>query len=110
MRVPNAENAVIDIRKLRDYVLNPDYVEGRHKAILWRAALNISAVDAEELSPLLLEAVRSNDGKIGKLDDYGQRYTVDFVLEWRGKSAIIRAGWIIRHGSNVPRLTTAFPG
>ena len=109
MKVPFAENAVVDLRKLSDYLLDSDHIEGRHKAILWRAALEISAENAQEVSTFLLEAVRSNDARVGKLDDYGQRYTVDFVLEWRGKSAIIRSGWIICHGSNVPRLTTAYP-
>lgn len=109
MKVPFAENAVVDLRKLSDYLLDSDHIEGRHKAILWRAALDISAENAHDVSTFLLEAVRSNDAKMGKLDDYGQRYTVDFVLEWRGKSAIIRSGWIICHGSNVPRLTTAYP-
>ena len=69
----------------------------------------ITAEHADELSIELFTAVKSNDAKIGKFDRYGQRYTVDFLLEWRGKSAIIRSGWIIAHGSDVPRLTTAFP-
>ena len=109
MKIPFAEHAEIDIRKLRDYVLNPDHAAGKHKAILWFATLSITAEHADELSIELLTAVKSNDAKIGKFDRYGQRYTVDFLLEWRGKSAIIRSGWIIAHGSDVPRLTTAFP-
>ena len=34
---------------------------------------------------------------------------VDFLLEWRGKQAMIRSGWIIEHDSNTPRLTTCYP-
>ncbi len=109
MRVPYAENARIDIRKLKDYVLNPDHENGKHKAVLWKSALNITAEEAEELVVILLEAARTNEAKVGRFDAYGQRYTVDFLLEWKGKSAIIRSGWIIAHGSNIPRLTTAFP-
>lgn len=109
MRLPFAEDAEIDIRKLTDYVLNPKHATGKHKAILWSAALGITAEDAGELLVHLLEAVNANDAKIGKFDRYGQRYTIDFLLEWHGKSVIIRSGWIIKHGSNIPRLTTAFP-
>lgn len=109
MRVPFAENAEIDIRKLSDYVLNPGHANGRHKAILWSSALGITAEDAAELSAALLDAVIANNAAIGKVDYYGQRYTVDFLLEWRGKNAIIRTCWIVSCGSKTPRLTTAFP-
>lgn len=109
MRVPNAEFAVIDIRKLRNYVLDPLHSNGKHKAILWKSALGITADDAEELSRILLIAVIENDAVAGKFDRYGQRYTVDFSLEWSGKTAIIRTGWIISHETNIPRLTTAYP-
>lgn len=109
MRVPFAENAEVDVRKLAGYVLNPGHANGKHKAILWSSALGVTADDADKLSDALLDAVKSNEATIGKFDLYGQRYTVDFLLDWRGKSAIIRTGWIIRRGSKTPRLTTAFP-
>lgn len=32
MKLPNAENAVVSIEKLRDYSLNPNHPEGKHKA------------------------------------------------------------------------------
>lgn len=109
MRVPNAGSAEIDIRKLRDYVLNPLHPNGKHKAILWKAALGITADDAEELARILLIAVKENDAVTGRFDRYGQRYAVDFSLEWNGKTAIIRTGWIILHETNFPRLVTAYP-
>lgn len=39
MKLPNAENAVIDIAKLRDYSLNPNHPEGKHKARVFQAKL-----------------------------------------------------------------------
>jgi len=35
MKVPNADRAVVDIRKLRDYCLNLLHDEGKHKARLF---------------------------------------------------------------------------
>ena len=32
MKIPNAERAIVDIRKLRGYCLNPQHVKGKHKA------------------------------------------------------------------------------
>lgn len=107
--VPNAESAVVDIRKLRDYCLNSNHDEGKHKARLFSSILGITSSDAEDLRQVLLEIVKSQVAKPGRRDEFGQRYTIDFRLEWQGINANIRSGWIIEHGSNIPKLTTCYP-
>ena len=57
MKVPGAERAVVDARKLRDYCLNPAHPRGRHKARLFASALRIAQGDAEFLRIRLIEAV-----------------------------------------------------
>lgn len=47
--IPNAENAVVDIRKLRDYCLNPEHDEENHKARLFLNILRMTAEDVEEV-------------------------------------------------------------
>ncbi|CAN5134172.1 hypothetical protein BH20ACI1_BH20ACI1_07160 [soil metagenome] len=68
MFVPNAESAVVDIRKLRDYCLNPNHEIGKHKARVFASALNLTENDAEELQTALLEAVKVSNAEIGRLD------------------------------------------
>lgn len=109
MLIPNADNAVVDIRKLRDYCLNPEHDEGKHKARLFSTILGMTADDAEELRGVLLEVIKTHSARLGRRDEYGQRYTLDFVLEWQDKSATVRSGWIIEHDSDIPRLTTCYP-
>lgn len=109
MRLPFCENAVADIRKLTEYLLNPNHKDGKHKARLFKAALNLTAKDAEPLRLALLEAVKINDAILGKADRFGQRYTVDFRYEWQDRSATLRSGWIIEDESEIPRLTTCYP-
>jgi len=109
MLIPNAERALVDIRKLRDYCLNPTHPEGKHKARLFAAALGITIYDAEHLRSELLQVVKTHDAAVGRRDAYGQRYLIDFLLEWQGKQAMIRSGWIIEWGSDTPRLTTCCP-
>jgi hypothetical protein len=109
MLIPNAERAVVDIRKLRDYCLNPMHPEGKHKARLFAAALGMTAHDAENLRSALLQVVKTQDAVVGRRDAYGQRYLIDFLLEWQGKQAMIRSGWIIEWGLAMPRLTTCYP-
>jgi len=109
MAIPHADRAVVDIRKLRDYCLNLLHDEGQHKARLFAAALAMTAADAEDLRTLLLQAVQTADAHVGRRDAYGQRYTVDFLLEWRDKRVMVRSGWIIEHDTAIPRLTTCYP-
>lgn len=109
MIIPNAESAVVDIRKLRDYCLNPEHDEGKHKARLFLSILGMNAENAEELRQILLEVVRSHEAQLGRRDQFGQRYILDFTLEWQDRSATVRSGWIIEHDSNMPKLTTCYP-
>ena len=108
MPIPHAQRAEVDLRKLRDYCVDLDHEEGKHKARLFAAA-GITADQAENLRAALLEMILTNDAKLGLRDEFGQRYTVDFWFEWRGKQAMIRSGWIIEHDSDTPRLTTCYP-
>ena len=109
MKIPNAERAIVEIGKLRDYCLDPEHRDGKHKAHQFYVTFGLTAADAEVLRDILLQAVKTYDAQIGKRDIYGQRYRIDFPLTWKGRQAVIRSGWIIREGSNVPRLVTAYP-
>lgn len=108
MRLPNGDRAIVDIRKLRDYCLNPDNPRGSAKARVFASALEITAKDAPKLRAKLLEIAASEDAETGELDLYGQRYTIDFRMETEGRIADLRSGWIIVRGENIPRLTTCY--
>lgn len=109
MLIPNAENAVVDICKLRDYCLNLEHDDGKHKARLFSSILGMTADSAEELRQTLLEVVKTHESHLGKQDEFGQRYTLDFAIKWQNRSATLRSGWIVEHGSEVPKLTTCYP-
>ncbi len=108
MRIPNAERAVVDMRKLRDYCLNPLHDEGKHKARLF-AAIGITANEVEELWAILRQVVKSGEANLGRHASYGQRYILDFPLNRRGTETVIRSGWIIEHETETLRLTTCYP-
>ena len=109
MLIPNAQNAVVDIRKLRDYCLNPQHDDGKHKARLFSSILGMTPDNAEELRQILLEVIQTHEAQLGRRDGFGQRYTLDFTIEWQNRSATLRSGWIIEHDSEIPRLTTCYP-
>lgn len=109
MLIPNSETAVVDIRKLRDYCLNSEHDDGKHKARLFASRLGMTADHAEELRQILLEVVKVQVAQLGRQDEFGQRYTLDFTIEWQNRSATLRSGWIIEHDSEIPKLTTCYP-
>lgn len=108
MLLPNAENAFIDLRKLREYSLSFESPKGRHKARVFASVLGITSENAEKLQNILLEIIKENDAELGELDLFGQRYTVDFNLKTGAGEAKVRSGWIILHTEDFPRLTTCY--
>lgn len=108
MPIPYADRAIVDIRKLRDYCLSPAHDEGQHKAHVFAVALGLTVADAEALRAILLEVVQTHEAQLGHRDAYGQRDTVDFWLDWRGKRAQVRRAWILEHGPMTPRLTGCY--
>jgi hypothetical protein len=58
-RLPHSGQAILDMRKIEDYCLNPSHPRGRHKARVFREALDLQRSDASWLRDALLEAARS---------------------------------------------------
>ncbi len=108
MRLPNAQKAVVDVAKLRDYCLSSGHPEGRHKARVFYSVLGLTAQEAEELQAALFAAARENEAIVADRDAYGQRYVVDFVMRRGDREATVRATWIIRTSEDHPRLTSCF--
>lgn len=95
MKLPNADRAFVDIAKLRDYSLNAEHKEGKHKARVFAAALGLAIDDAEWLREKLLKIAKSGDCRLGRKTDLGQRYLIDFELSRERKTARLRSVWIV---------------
>jgi hypothetical protein len=108
MKLPNAGKAFVDLAKLRDYSLSTTHEEGKHKARVFFAALDLEAGDAVWLQEQLLRAAITEECELGRRSEFGQRYTIDFTLKREGRAARIRSGWIVRTGETFPRLVTCY--
>ena len=108
MKLPNAENAFVDIEKLRGYCLNPSHVRGKHKARMFSSILGLTLEDAGKLRKTLLEAARSWDAVPGVEDQYGKRYIIDFMMAIAKRQAMIRSSWIVLGHEDFPRLTSCY--
>lgn len=108
MKLPNTDHAILEIEKLRDYCLSTSHPRGKYKARVFVTTLGITAEDAEELRDTILSAILSEDATSTERDEYGQRYTIDFTMERKGRQANIRTTWIVRTGEDYPRLTSCY--
>jgi Domain of unknown function (DUF6883) len=68
------ERAIVDVKKLLNYCLNPDSPRGSRKARVFAAALGITAVDAPKLQEKLLEVAHDTEAQLGALDIWSALY------------------------------------
>jgi hypothetical protein len=108
VKLPNAERAIVEISKLRDYCLNADHPWGRHKARVFASSLGLTQDDADVLRESLLRAAVESDASEGVKDEYGQRYLLDFRMAGPSGEAMVRSSWIILKGEEVPHLTSCY--
>lgn len=108
LKIPHTEKAIVDINKLRHYCLNSAHPRGKYKAFVFAAALNFIAKDAVTLQRAILEAIKTYEAKFGELDNYGQRYILDFPIAGPKGDVMIRTAWIILYKENIPKLTTCY--
>jgi len=108
MRLPNADRAIFDIRKIEDYCLSASHPRGRHKARVFREALGLNPGDAGWLRDALLQAVRSSEAQQVSADDWGSYWRVDATVRRQGRSAMVRMVWIMRNGEDIPRFVTCW--
>ena len=109
MPLPNAERAVVDERKIRDYLLSPEHAIGRFKAAFFRS-LGYTREDWEQLRSDLVALAAIGIAVAKPADVYGQRHEVSGTLEGpSGGTAEITTVWIIRSGEDHPRFVTAYP-
>jgi len=107
-KLPNAENAIVEVRKLRDYCLSPEHPRGRHQAKVFFSALGLTAEDSEELRETLLSAAVLEEAVPAEEDEYGERYMLDFEMSTEIGNVTVRSGWIIRSGEDFPRFTSCW--
>lgn len=101
MKLPNRDLAVVDLSKLIDYCLNPEHEEGKHKARVFKA-IGVGQEDATWLREKLLAAAASQEAIQIAETRFGTLYVLDFGLKKDRQGAMIRSGWIVRHGEDFP--------
>jgi hypothetical protein len=101
--------AVIDRRKIIDYLLSTTHPGGRSKAEFFHR-FGFRAESWQTLSDALLEHARSAEVVSRIETEFGTKYTVQGVLKAAdGRTPRVRSVWFVAIGEIAPRLVTAFP-
>ena len=109
MRLPDAERAHVEPKKVADYLLSSIHPVGRHKARFFRA-LGFSRAEAQRLTGALLLIARQGTVQGRVLTPFGTRYIVDGSVDTpSGALAALRTVWIVPERGERPEFVTAFP-
>jgi len=106
--LPNGHEAIVEERKLRDYVLNVGHPVGRHHATLFRELVGIGVSNLELLRTALLRAAESESVTREVRTPHGAKYEIRFECEGQRGTRRVRAVSIINEHETRPRLVTYF--
>lgn len=104
------DRAVVDERKIREYLLSESHPVGRFKAAFF-SSLGYSGNGWQALASELQLHAKENEALPTKDNTYGQKYEIRGRIRGpSGKTALLVAVWIILEDEDFPRFVTAFPG
>jgi hypothetical protein len=107
--LPNADRAVVDAAKVRDYLLSHDHPVGQHKAVFFEA-LGFRARDWHVLRDALLQMAGTEPAVPTQRTEHGQKYEVRGTLRAHPfRRAQVVTVWMVRNNEDFPRLVTAYP-
>lgn len=108
-KLPNAHLAVVEERKITEYLLSESHRFGASKARFF-AAFGFEPVSWRAFADALRRQGQSGEVAATNETGFGPRYEVDGELEAPdGRRPRVRTVWQIDVGEVAPRLITAYP-
>ena len=109
MQLPNAEDAIIDRKKVTHYLLSTEHPDGRAKSRFF-GLLGFSCDEPDRLIRALLRMAAAGTVAEEVVTPFGRKYIVNGMLEApNGWAVNIRSVWIVRKSETAPRFVTAYP-
>ena len=108
MKLPHGARAIVEARKLHEYVLNLDHPVGGHHAVLFRDLLGITQANWTVLRDALLQAAQQEEAAPGKASSHGQKWEMRLSLSGPGGTKIVLAVWLVEPSDPRPRLITCY--
>jgi hypothetical protein len=109
MKLPNPENAVVDERKVREYLLSRSHPVGRFKAAFF-ARGGFTNDNVGLLTTELLKLAAHGEAELGHATEHGQKYLISGILSGPAGATIeVTSVWIVPKPAGIPRLVTVYP-
>ena len=109
MKLPNAKLALVELQKIKEYLLNREHPDNGGKANFF-IELGFSAEAWETLAEALRRLAIVFLVSKSVESPHGKKYIVDGEIETPvGKAPTVRTIWIVDDGETIARLVTAYP-
>lgn len=109
MKLPNCKKAIVDERKLRDYLLSGSHPVGRFKARFF-AGVGFSSEDWLALRGEIRQVAVRGEAQLVQESTFGRKYLVlGTITGPKGRTAEVATIWIIRSEDDTPQLVTVYP-
>jgi|SRR6266851_2807791 len=107
--IPNADQAIVDDRKITHYPLSSDHPAGRAKAAFFRR-FGFRPSAWRRLRDALLAHARSANVVVINDTRFGKKYTVEGPLPTpSARTPQVRSIWFVPIGETAARLVMAYP-
>lgn len=110
--IPRSQDAYGVQEKLAGYSLNREHADGRHKAVLFEAVLDITAADVDYLAESLIAGIADTPIRVVR-KNAPHGYLCEVRISVRGlrarsdRTALVLTAWEIAWDGDAPRLVTA---
>jgi len=99
MKLPNAQNAIVDERKVREYLLSPSHPVGRFKAKFFES-IGFPPEARSGFMQALQRLAAEGEAYVLEDSEYGRKYLVRGQIAGAGaRPSEVDSVWIVRAGS-----------
>jgi len=109
MKLPNAEQAVVEREKIADYLLAASHPDNGGKAEFF-ARFGFRRDEWQTMAGALCKLAREAEVSVSSTSAHGQKFVIVGRIETpSGRSATVQTIWIMDTGAAAARLVTAYP-
>jgi hypothetical protein len=109
MKLPNAEQALVEREKIADYLLDAAHPDNGGKADFF-GRFGFRREEWKTLADALLKLAREAEVTSSSTSAHGQKFVIIGRIEApSGRAATVQTIWIVDSGTEAARLVTAYP-
>jgi hypothetical protein len=108
--LPHFDQAVVQIEKLEDYVLNSEHPRGKHKARVFQSTLQIHRRHAKVLAEAIQSSLSRAPAEQAESSSHGDRWTTwHEIIGLNAQSVIVTVAWMFKkNAEHIPVFITCY--